>query len=441
MTKAERPRESHGDPARPAGARPDRARRDRNRTNLKRLDLGRIGLWTIVILGAVTILAVGSALPAAAFGVPVVFSLILAAGLAGSMVLSLVRPTLATVLVVVSVLGFALVTPPSGPWPIMVPSIIALAVVVLLVSRTRWLIGLIAVLVTGAGGMVIAIASPTTTDVSGAATADLIVFVSIAAAAWLIGLLIGKWAAVRAQLLRERAISAAELVRREAVEQRTELARELHDVVAHGMSAIQVQASSARYRIPGLSETAAAEFDEIAGLARSSMREMRALLAVLRSEDATGQGVPQPTAADVPDLVAAAVRSGSRIELDDRLTVDERAALDPVVSLTLYRVVQESLSNVARHATGADTLVTIEVGDAGLFVQVRNGAATGNGGGDLAVPDAGGNGIRGMRERVTLLGGTLEAEHTDDGGFVVRAAIPLNGQKELGGSTDPKGME
>ncbi|MHA7987272.1 sensor histidine kinase [Rathayibacter sp. CAU 1779] len=407
---------------------------------MKRLDLGRIGLWTIVILGAVAILAVGSALPAAAFGVPVVFALILAAGLACAMVLSLVRPALAAVLVVVAVLGFALVTSPSGPWPIMVPSIIALAVVVLLVSRTRWLVGLIAFLVTGLGGMVIAIASPMTTDVRGAATADLIVFASIAVGAWLIGLLIGKWSAVRAQLLRERAVSAAELVRREAVEQRTELARELHDVVAHGMSAIQVQASSARYRIPGLSETAVAEFDEIAGLARSSMREMRALLAVLRSEDATGKGVPQPTADDVPGLVAAAVRSGSRIELDDRLTDVERAALDPVVSLTLYRVVQESLSNVARHATGADTLVTIELGDVGLFVQVRNGPAA-DGGGDAPAADAGGNGIRGMRERVTLLGGTLEAHPTDDSGFVVRAAIPLNGQNEPGDSADTKGVE
>lgn len=391
-----------------------------------RLDPARITAWTLVTLAAVTILAVAAPLSAAAFGVPIVLALVLSVALAASMVFSLVRPVLATVLCIVAVLGFALVTPPSGPWPIMVTSTIALATVVLVVSRTRWLVGLAAVAIAGGGGLAIALASPTTTDLTGEATADLVVFVSIVAVAWLIGLLIGKWSAVRAQLVRERAISAEELVRREAAEQRTELARELHDVVAHGMSAIQVQASSARYRLPGLSEEAAAEFDDIAGLARASMREMRALLAVLRSEDATGQGVPQPTVAEVAALVAAAVRAGSRIELDDRLADDERAALDPVVSLTAYRMVQESLSNVARHATGADTLVTLEPGDGTLNIEVRNAAPR-----EAVVtnPDAGGNGIRGMRERVALLGGSLTAGRTDDGGFVVRATIPTDVSK------------
>ncbi|QDZ16421.1 sensor histidine kinase [Humibacter ginsenosidimutans] len=391
-----------------------------------RLDPARITAWTLVTLAAVTILAVAAPLSAAAFGVPIVLALVLSVALAASMVFSLVRPVLATVLCIVAVLGFALVTPPSGPWPIMVTSTIALATVVLVVSRTRWLVGLAAVAIAGGGGLAIALASPTTTDLTGEATADLVVFVSIVAVAWLIGLLIGKWSAVRAQLVRERAISAEELVRREAAEQRTELARELHDVVAHGMSAIQVQASSARYRLPGLSEEAAAEFDDIAGLARASMREMRALLAVLRNEDATGQGVPQPTVAEVAALVAAAVRAGSRIELDDRLADDERVALDPVVSLTAYRMVQESLSNVARHATGADTLVTLEPGDGTLNIEVRNAAPR-----EAVVtnPDAGGNGIRGMRERVALLGGSLTAGRTDDGGFVVRATIPTDVSK------------
>ena len=383
----------------------------------------RVTVWIVVCLAAVTILAVSAPLSAVAFGVPVVFALILAAALAAAMVLSLVRPVLAAALGVVAVLGFALVTPPSGPWSIMVPSMIALAVVVLLVSRTRWLVGLITLLVAAGGGMAIALAVPMTTDVAGAATADLIVFTSLTCAAWLIGVLIGKWSTVRAQLLREREISQAELVRREAVEQRTELARELHDVVAHGMSAIQVQASSARYRIPGLSDEAVAEFDDMAALARASMREMRALLAVLRSEDATGHSVPQPTAAEVPALVAAAARSGSRVELDDRLSDGELAALDPVVSLAVYRVVQESLSNVSRHATGAETLVTLESARDAVNVQVRNAKPAPAVATD---PDSGGNGIRGMYERIALLGGTLEAGPTDDGGFVVRAMIPTD---------------
>jgi signal transduction histidine kinase len=227
---------------------------------------------------------------------------------------------------------------------------------------------------------------------------------------------------VRAQLVREREVSAAELARRQAAEERTQLARELHDVVAHGMSAIQVQASSARYRISSLPTEAVAEFDGIAALARASMSEMRALLAVLRNDGTESESAPQPTAGDIPQLVDWAARTGSRVELDDRL---QGAELDPVLSLTVYRIVQESLSNVARHATGADTLITLERRGDTVHVEVRNAAAASEPQGSGGIADAGGHGIRGMRERVSLHGGTLEAWHTDDGGFVVRAAIPV----------------
>jgi signal transduction histidine kinase len=154
------------------------------------------------------------------------------------------------------------------------------------------------------------------------------------------------------------------------------------------------------------------------------MSEMRALLAVLRNEGAEAEGAPQPTAADVPHLIESARRSGSRVELDDRLTAAEVAGFDPVLSLTVYRIVQESLSNVARHATGADVLVTLDrIGDT-MRIEVRNApppAAQLVG----AVPDAGGHGIRGMRERVDLHHGTLEAQPTGEGGFVVRVTLPL----------------
>ncbi|HVX07824.1 sensor histidine kinase, partial [Humibacter sp.] len=223
---------------------------------------------------------------------------------------------------------------------------------------------------------------------------------------------------------RERAVSAEQLARREEAEERTRLARELHDVVAHGMSAIQVQASSARYRLESLTPEAVDEFEEIAALARASMSEMRALLAVLRNEGAEAEGAPQPTAADIPQLVESARRSGSRVELDDGLSESDVAGLDPVLSLTVYRIVQESLSNVARHATAADTLVRLERGGDQLLVEVRN-APPARAPSSGVAPEEGGHGIRGMRERVDLHHGTLEAMPTREGGFVVRAALPL----------------
>lgn len=381
-------------------------------------------LWTIVVLGAVGALTISSSIAASTFGVPVVIALVLACVQAAAIVLALVNPPISALLSIVGVLGFALVTPPGGPWPVMVTSMIAHAGVVLLITRMQWITGLVAVLAAALGAAIVAFFSPVPASVQGAAIADVIVFTSLTVVAWLIGLLIGRWTAARAQLVRERTVSAGELARREAAEERTRLARELHDVVAHGMSAIQVQASSARYRIPSLPAEATEEFDAIAALARASMTEMRALLVVLRNDDAGAEAAPQPSAADIRQLVDSAARSGSRVELDDQLSPEDVDSLDPVLSLTLYRIVQESLSNVARHATGAETIVTLERVRDTMHIEVRNAAPdeappTG------AEPDTGGQGIRGMRERAALHDGTLEAAPTDDGGFLVRATLPI----------------
>ncbi|ERK69467.1 histidine kinase, partial [Leifsonia aquatica ATCC 14665] len=232
---------------------------------------------------------------------------------------------------------------------------------------------------------------------AGAVTADLVVFAAVTATALLGGLLVSRWQDVRRQLLREQRISASEQALREVAEERTRIARELHDVVAHGMSAIQVQASSARYRLPDLSDEAAAEFDELAATARSAMGEMRMLLGVLRSEDVAVETAPQPGVADVRALVTGAGRRGT-VRLDDRLDADAAARLEPVVSLAVYRIVQESLSNIARHATGAGAEVVIERTAEGLVVTVENEQAPGRPA-SAPAPESGGHGIRGMRER------------------------------------------
>ncbi|GAB3384979.1 histidine kinase [Humibacter soli] len=400
---------------------------DTNATTVRsrrRLDAPRALLWAVAVCGLAVTVPVQATLGTTYYGVPVVIALVLAAVQGAAIVLSLIQPLVAVILSVVGLLGFSVLSTPLQPWPVAVMSMIAQCLVILLVAvRTGWWLSLVAAVVGAGGALVIALV--VSHPGPGAVTADLIVFTALSGASLLVGALVNQWAAVSAQLVQERAVSAAELARREAAEDRTRLARELHDVVAHGMSAIQVQASSARYRMPSLPDDAAAEFDAIAALARTSMAEMRTLLAVLRNEETTTESVPQPGVTDIPRLVELAGRAGARVSLDDGMSPDDVASLDPVTSLTVYRVVQESLSNVARHATGADTLVTLRQTDGVINIEVRNGVP------DRA-PDAaggasetgGGHGIRGMRERVGLHGGTLEAEGTHDGGFAVRATIP-----------------
>ncbi|MBC2874068.1 MULTISPECIES: sensor histidine kinase [Streptomyces] len=219
-------------------------------------------------------------------------------------------------------------------------------------------------------------------------------------------------------------ISEAERARRTLLEERARIARELHDVVAHHMSVITVQADSAPYRIAGLPPEATEEFGTIAATARESLSEMRRLLGVLRSEDA-GQGggerTPQPGVDRIGQLVEATVRAGQPVEL----TLDREAApeaLPQAVDLSAYRIVQEALANAVRHAPGAVTRVSVAADADGLTVLVVNAPA-----GRPHVPletTGTGHGLVGMRERVRLVGGTLDTGPLPDGGFRVAARLP-----------------
>ncbi|PRX96100.1 sensor histidine kinase [Allonocardiopsis opalescens] len=239
----------------------------------------------------------------------------------------------------------------------------------------------------------------------------------------------------------ERQRVAEERGRRELLEERARIARELHDVVAHHMSVIAVQASSAPYRIEGgVSEPTAAEFAAIGAAARESLREMRQLLSVLRTAEGAAETAPQPGLADLGRLAESARRAGS----PTRLTVDappERVSAS--VALSVYRIVQESLSNTVRHAPGASAEVSVDAhGDPPrLGVRVRNGpppAAPAAAPDPAAVLDGRergpGHGLLGMRERAAMLGGELAAGPTDDGGFLVTAIIPLVRDGDAGGS-------
>src|SRR5690606_5052101 len=132
------------------------------------------------------------------------------------------------------------------------------------------------------------------------------------------------------------------------------IARELHDVVAHSMSLIQVQASTARYRVADLQPEAASEFDDIAASARGALTEMRRILGVLRTEDQAAELAPQRGIDDVPALVETTRRAGAAVSLSQAVSDDVSAA----TQLATYRITQEALSNAVRHAAGSPISVS-----------------------------------------------------------------------------------
>jgi len=241
-----------------------------------------------------------------------------------------------------------------------------------------------------------------------------------------VSVLVAQRRTIGVELFRERAATASEQERRVLVEERNRIARELHDVVAHGLSIIHVQATSAPYRLDGLSDAATAEFGEIAASARTAMTEMRQLLGVLRSADAAPDTAPQPGLDDLPALVGSVERAGVPVTL-------ELGAALPASGLpatTAYRIVQEALSNVMRHAraTRADVRIAHEgdrlvvaVEDDGRGFDPANAMST----------DGGGLGLFGMKERAGYIGGRVEVASTPGGGTRVRAEIPLGEERPM----------
>ncbi|WP_170216170.1 sensor histidine kinase [Asanoa ferruginea] len=219
--------------------------------------------------------------------------------------------------------------------------------------------------------------------------------------------------ALTAQLADQEEQSELEKARRAVLEERTRIAREMHDVVAHHMSMIAVQAETAPFRLPGMDDPVRQEFGSIAGSARAAMTDMRRLLGVLRSEAAPALTAPQPGLADITELVETARRAGVPITLHGSVPDEEGP-----VALAAYRIVQEALANAARHAPGAAVRVAVTRDADAVAVRVENDPpATPTEPGD-------GHGIAGMHERATLLGGTFDAGPTVFGGFAVAATLP-----------------
>jgi signal transduction histidine kinase len=263
-------------------------------------------------------------------------------------------------------------------------------------------------------------------------TSDVITQVVLVVAAWFVGDSI-RHRRREAELLEERA-ERAERAREEearlaALEERARIAREIHDVVAHSVSVIAIQAGAARTVVEEQPERAREALASIEDVSRETMAELRRALGVLRSADEDDDMAPQPGLDRVEDLIEQFRRTGLSVELTREGSPRE---VPPGLDLSAYRVVQEALTNTLKHAGATAAHVSIRYRPDALEVTVTDeggGAGSpgpnGSGGTELSA----GQGLIGMRERIAMFGGTLDAGAAE-GGFAVRAHFPLGAARE-----------
>lgn len=380
-----------------------------------RLPRGR-RLALIIILAVIAIALYSVLVPVHAtfYGTHVGLTMLLGLIAVTSPLLSIRYPVSATALFTLSAVLIPLMTARdielAAPWPWSVPMLIAFAVAVASITfRHGWRLGLIQLIAAGLAGAAAAVFQPSIPSGN-----SLIVTMSVVAGIYLIAVLFTGRLRLGDELTRERAHTAQEQAKRELVEERTRIARELHDVVAHSMSIIQVQASTARYRVPELLPEAASEFDDIAASARSALVEMRRILGVLRTDDHTAELAPQRGIDDVPTLVETTRRAGADVSL--LLNVSDDVA--DATQLAAFRITQEALSNAVRHAPGAAIAVSLTADETDVIVTIHNARS------DHEASPSAGHGLRGMTERAEIIGGTIQAGPDADGGWRVTARLP-----------------
>jgi len=222
--------------------------------------------------------------------------------------------------------------------------------------------------------------------------------------------------------IRDRAEQDA---RRRIDEERLRIARELHDVVAHTMATINVQAGVAAHVLPTRPEAAAESLQAIKTASKEGLRELRAILSVLRQADDADPTQPAPGTAQLEALIDSARRAG----LETTYTVTgEPVPLPAAVDLAAYRIVQESLTNAIRHAGPAAAAVSLGYDQDELRIDVTD---TGRGLPPAVTGQGGGHGLAGMCERAAAVGGTVETGPGPGGGFRVAARLPLNGTYDI----------
>jgi signal transduction histidine kinase len=238
---------------------------------------------------------------------------------------------------------------------------------------------------------------------------DLVFLVFFVGATWALGRMV--------RLRAAQADAAAALGAQAAVvAERERIARELHDIVAHSISIVSVQAAAADAYLERDSAQAREHLDAVRRTARDALGEMRRLCGVLREN--TAELVPQPTLGRVCELVDEARGAGVELEL---VTEGERTEVPPGLDLAAFRILQEALTNVRKHAGSVRAAVRIAYRGGGIDLEVRNAPGPG-----LGEPGSG-HGIAGMRERARVYGGQVHAGIEPDGSFAVRARLPFEG--------------
>ncbi|MFS0694733.1 sensor histidine kinase [Streptomyces nitrosporeus] len=373
--------------------------------------LRKRAVWTphaaVGALALIVLLAGLTSTPASMLGIS---ALIAGGAPAAALGLTLIRPVLAFWVSVLSTPVVAVAS--SGDWP-WVPSSFAahLGVLIVVAARTRprtaawmWLITLLA------GSFLDNFGGHYSSTVSGMAV--------VSAFALLLVAMVQVRRDAEREVTVQRTVTAVERDRRTLLEERTTIARELHDVVAHHMSVVAIQAEAAPYRVEDPQPELVQAFATIRENAVAALTELRRVLGVVRAEDHEAPDAPQPTLADLGRLLDNVREAG--LETTRTVTGAVRE-LPQGVELSAYRIVQEALSNTLRHAPGASARVEISYVLGGLGLRVLNGPARG-----LVKPSPGaGHGITGMRERVAMLDGEMTAGATEDGGYEVAVFLPV----------------
>jgi signal transduction histidine kinase len=248
---------------------------------------------------------------------------------------------------------------------------------------------------------------------AGSSSSDLIGALLILAVPWASGRLLRRRAEHGDELLRD-----ADRRREQAVrEERERIARELHDVVSHSISVVSVQTQAVRRRLGPEQREEADQLRAVEATVRQAMGELRRLFGMLRAEGEEVPLAPQPGLAELDELLAETRAAGLKVEV---LHEGRPEPLAPGVDLAAYRIVQEALTNVRRHAPGSPARILLRHRPDALEVQVDD-----DGAGARPVNGVAGHGLIGMRERVALYGGSFEAGPRPGGGFRVRARLPL----------------
>ncbi len=264
--------------------------------------------------------------------------------------------------------------------------------------------------------MVLAIATFGVTDNDPFAPGDIVFATFFVGGPWATGLALRLRGDLAASSEQQR-LAQEEETRRAVAEERATIARELHDVVSHAISVTVLQSRGARRMLGRDSAAVATALDAIEHTNTQALSDMRRLLAVLRDTEADGTGTsPQPSLARLDSLVADIRSSGLDVQVERR---GDEADVPPGVDLSAYRIVQEALTNVLKHAGPAKARVLLDFGAEDLCVTVSDDGR----GGSI---DRSGHGLVGIHERVAVVGGQIEVGPAADGGFVVRARLPYS---------------